>query len=1033
MPSRTPEELDLEARIVARLADPDYRPVKPRTLAKKLLVTPEQTKLFRHVVKRLVIDGRITWGDQHYLRPIRSMESSQSSSSESSEKSSESRKSESESAKKIRKKTSRKQEQSAKSEESEDVRESIAKSSTSSKSVSSESISSESTTQTAFSWKELEWDADDPNAQVFEALEAVIGDEAEIPFCKAELRRNRPDRNTTSDRKASSDRKSDALWRTNATLWKGKSTRKRSDAAAEFADSEDWEGSKSSAKFARLAKSSGKSSATDDRIVGIFQRHEAGFGFVRPQRLSDTGERLADVHIPVRYTMDAATGDRVEVQLRRSRPVHRRGFRDRDRGPTGEIVAILERGQQRFVGTFFSREGNGWVQLDGTAFPNPIFVGDCSNHAVQPRDKVVVEIVCYPTRNSAGEATITEVLGSVRDAGVDTQMVMREFNLPDHFDDDVLDEARMEARAFETDFLDNTDSLEEAETLEKTEGVAEGNGLLEQRSNKMVHGRLDLTSATIVTIDPEDARDFDDAISLQRVGSGWRLGVHIADVSRFVRPDTALDREAYQRGTSVYLPDRVIPMLPEILSNGLASLQPDKRRYTKSVFIDFSPEGTRLNVTLANTIICNKRRFSYEEVDEFLESETEPSVSRRTALGTEVYHLLLRMRELSRILRERRQQRGAIELDFSDVRVDLDRDGRVTGGHTIPHTESRRIVEDFMLAANEAVAETLSEADFAFLRRIHPAPSAHKTEQLGEFLVGLGYQGESLEDRWSLQRLLEHSRGKPEATAIQYAVLRSLQKAVYSPKDEPHFALAAKHYTHFTSPIRRYPDLTIHRLVDEYIRSVAVDGAVATNGSVADGSVTSTTESTASSGVSESVSPVSSKSVSLKSVSSKSSKSKSKSSKLKSKSSKLKSKSSTKRREVGKESKQYRNLWLLGEHCTRCEQQAEDAERTLVKLKLLGWLRDRVGSIFEGVITGTARYGFFVQPLEVPIEGLVSVESLPGPHDYDESAHTLSSRRRHHVYRAGDPVHVAVKRVNLLKRQLDFELVQHRSRTEKSE
>lgn len=927
MQSRTPEELALETKILARLADPDYRPVKPRTLAKKLLVTPEQMKLFRRLVKRLVIDGRATWGDQHYLQPT-----------------------------------------ALPAVPSEPVG-----------NISSETDVANPKRQ-SFSWKELDWEADDPNALAFEAIEAVIGDEAAIPFCKAELRRSRPKRETSE------------------TLWKHESARKRANDPIE---------------------------SEEGPITGIFQRHEAGFGFVRPMCMGDSSERVEDIHVPAKYAMDAATGDRVQVRLRKSHKIHRRGFRDRDRGPTGEIVEILERGQQNFVGTFFSREGNGWVQLDGTAFPNPIFIGDCSNHAVQPHDKVVVEIVRYPTRNNAGEATITEVLGSARDAGVDTQMVMREFNLPDHFDDIVLAEARMEAREFEAE-------SSEAPTTGRSERLS------------FEAGRRDLTAETVITIDPVDARDFDDAISLQRLGCGWRLGVHIADVSRFVRAGTALDREAYQRGTSVYLPDRVIPMLPEIISNGLASLQPGKPRYTKSVFIDFSPEGTRLNVALANTIICNKHRFGYEEVDEFLEQETEPTVTRRSALGADVYHLLLRMRELSRILRERRQQRGAIELDFSDVRVDLDRDGRVTGGHTIPRTESRRMVEDFMLAANEAVAETLSEAGLAFLRRIHPAPSTHKTEQLGEFLIGLGYQGESLENRWSLQRLLDHSRGKPEESAIQYAVLRSLQKAVYSPKEEAHFALAAKHYTHFTSPIRRYPDLTIHRIVDEYIRSTGdMEAKAAGNGTA--GTVGNTASETAVSPMAIADSSMtmgrwtnvpderSDTDETVYTAAREKSHPREKLGKHGKQGKKSKESAKKQQRSNLKESKQFRNLWLLGEHCTQREQLAEEAERTLVKLKLLGWLRDRVGSIFEGVITGTARYGFFVQPLEIPIEGLVPVESLPGPHDYDESAHTLSSRRRHHVYRPGDPVHVAVKRVNLLKRQLDFELVQHRSRTEKLE
>ena len=324
-------------------------------------------------------------------------------------------------------------------------------------------------------------------------------------------------------------------------------------------------------------------------------------------------------------------------------------------------------------------------------------------------------------------------------------------------------------------------------------------------------GRLDLTGETIITIDPVDARDFDDAVSLERLENGhWRLGVHIADVSHFVRQKSALDREAHDRATSVYLPDRVIPMLPEIVSNNLASLQPDKVRYTKTAFIEFSPEGIRTAVDLHNTAIRSKRRFTYEEVDEYLADRE----AWRSKLKPEVHGLLARMHELAMILRRRRFERGALELTMKEVKVDLDKHGRVDRAHVVENTESHQIIEEFMLAANEAVADTLHEAGIPFLRRVHANPDPRKLQALTEFVAELGFQTASLESRFELQKLLASIHGRPEEHAVNYAVLRSLQRAVYSPVEEGHYALASKCYCHFTSPIRRYPDLTIHRLID---------------------------------------------------------------------------------------------------------------------------------------------------------------------------------------------------------------------------
>lgn len=517
-------------------------------------------------------------------------------------------------------------------------------------------------------------------------------------------------------------------------------------------------------KEASKAPSSGE-------VIGIFRRKEAGHGFVRPKPRPGQKEPADDIYIPREWTGDASTGDIVRVRLVRRQ-------RRNDVRLAGQIVEVLERQTSRFVGTYFEADEQGFVQVDGTVFAQPIYVGDPGAHGVRPDDKVVIEMLRFPNHYRQGEAVIVEVLGPLGKSGVDTLSIIREFNLPEEFPPEVLEEARQMAQTFE-------------ETIPPD--------------------RYDASEETTITIDPEDARDFDDAVSLERLEDGsWKLGVHIADVSYFVPPQSALDHEALDRGTSVYLPDRVIPMLPELISNGLASLQPGQLRLTKSVYMFFTPEGVKTDVRIERSVIRSKKRLTYEQVDAFLE---KPSSYKR-AWGTKVHDLLLRMQELARILRARRRDRGALELVLPEVKVELDRRGQVTGAHVMPNTESHQMIEEFMLAANESVAETLRDRGWMFLRRIHRPPSLRKLRQLQDFVAALDFPPRDLENRFGIQSLLELATGRPEQYAVHYAVLRSLQRAVYSPLEEGHFALASECYCHFTSPIRRYPDLTIHRLVE---------------------------------------------------------------------------------------------------------------------------------------------------------------------------------------------------------------------------
>ncbi|MFO0957808.1 MAG: ribonuclease R [Isosphaeraceae bacterium] len=503
-------------------------------------------------------------------------------------------------------------------------------------------------------------------------------------------------------------------------------------------------------------------------VVGTFRRTSRGFGFVRPR---GTADRSKDIYIPEKGTRDASTGDEVAVRI--VRKAHGPGT-----NPEGRIARVVNRASGLFVGTYFEEMGVGFVRVDGTKFAEPIYVGDPGAKGARPGDKVAFEMARYPTPSDQGEGVITELIGPRGQPGVDTLSVIRALNIPDKFEDDTLLEAREVAKEFD---------------------------------EKDVGGRLDLRDPLTVTIDPANARDFDDAITLTRDERGfWSLGVHIADVSHFVRPGGALDRAARQRGNSVYLPDRVIPMLPEILSNSLASLQQGHTRYTMSALMEFDSDGVRTDRQFARSAIRVDHRFTYEQAFEVMMNPDKP----HEGVGPELVAMLGRMLELARILRKRRFARGALELNMPEVAVDLGENGEVVGAHLVEDDESHQVIEEFMLAANEAVASHLTARHAGFLRRGHADPDPHKLRQFAEFARSLGIQIDQPQSRFELQRVLRETADRPEVRAIHYGLLRSLKQATYTAEVEGHFALASDDYCHFTSPIRRYPDLQVHRQVN---------------------------------------------------------------------------------------------------------------------------------------------------------------------------------------------------------------------------
>jgi ribonuclease R len=523
-------------------------------------------------------------------------------------------------------------------------------------------------------------------------------------------------------------------------------------------------------------------------VTGKFRRAGKGYGFVRPLGTPRSAERSLDIFIPLKDTLDAASGDTVVVRIIRQRPkwedrqLERDGDRERAAPKvSGEIIKIAERSTHQFVGLYKEVDGTAVVEIDAKLFANPVPVGDPGAKGAAPGDKVVVEMVQFPSHYDDGEAVIVEVLGKRGEPGVDTLTILREFDLPEQFPEEVLAASREQAEKFDESIGD----------------------------------RLDLTETTIITIDPVDARDFDDAISLKKLDNGhWQLGVHIADVSHFVQPKSTLDREARERATSVYLPDRVIPMLPEIISNNLASLQPNKVRYTQTAFIEFTATGVPVHSEFHLSAIKSCRRFSYEEVDEYL---AQPEAW-RSKLSPAVFELLGWMYELAMVLRRRRLEAGAIELTLPEVKIDLDRRGVVIGAHKVVNTVSHQIIEEFMLAANEATARLLFDRELPFLRRIHEQPELRKLQALNGFVKELGIECEDLQSRFEIKRVIAEVAGHAEEHAVNYAVLRSMQKAIYSPVEEGHYALNSDHYCHFTSPIRRYPDLTVHRMIEAICR-----------------------------------------------------------------------------------------------------------------------------------------------------------------------------------------------------------------------
>jgi ribonuclease R len=503
-----------------------------------------------------------------------------------------------------------------------------------------------------------------------------------------------------------------------------------------------------------------------DLVTGILQVHQAGYAFLTSEKPAEQ-----DLFIAAENTGTAMNGDRVVARITRDER-YARAKTGRER-PEGRVIRILQRAHDSLVGTLQNSKNFFYIVPDDPRIVHNVYVQIPPPapllRAPKPGDKVVVRLEPWESRHVNPEGQIIEVLGSSSEPGVDMLSIIRKYHLPTEFPRAVLSEVQ-----------------KTPETVEE----------------KMFEGREDLRDQFIVTIDPDDARDFDDAIHVERTqDGGWRLGVHIADVAAYVTPGTALDREALKRGNSVYLPDRVIPMLPERLSNGVCSLNPGVDRLTHSVFIQFNKDGRPKSSRFARTVIRSARRLTYREAFAILQAPAKDALGERIHVAW----------ELASLLRKKRFEQGSLDLDFPEVKVRLDQEGKPILLERIENDESHQMVEEFMLAANETVARELKNKTMPTIYRVHENPDPDKLAEYRELILSFGYKVGDLTQRAELQRLLASLRGKPEEQALKIGLLKSLKRARYATQPLGHYGLAKKNYTHFTSPIRRYADLVVHR------------------------------------------------------------------------------------------------------------------------------------------------------------------------------------------------------------------------------
>lgn len=537
-------------------------------------------------------------------------------------------------------------------------------------------------------------------------------------------------------------------------------------------------------EIARIRKNRYVLPSEADLVTGTISIHQAGFGFLVTEKPGEP-----DIFVAAENTGTAMHGDRVVARINRDVAPRRRS--DRAAKPEGRVIRILERAHDTVVGTLQHSRNFYYVIPDDPRLVHNIYVPPVAtvhdrrrkakgqalpaqpDASPKPGDKVVVRLTSWESRHVNPEGEIVEGLGPADAPGVDLLSVIRAYHLPTEFPKAVIEEAER---------------------------------IPQSVPNQMFRDRDDLRENFIVTIDPDDARDFDDAINVEKLsGGGWQLGVHIADVAAYVTPGSALDREARRRGNSVYLPDRVIPMLPERLSNGVCSLNPAVDRLTHSVFVEFDSHATPKKVRFARSVIRSAHRLTYKQAYAHLKSPATDKLTTR----------LHQAWELAALLRKKRFQHGSLDLDFPEVKVRLDPKGKPIALERIENDESHQLIEEFMLVANELVARELRRRNIPTIYRVHENPDPEKLGEYRELILSHGYKVGDVSVRAELQRFLATIKGKPEEQALKIGLLKSLKRARYLTQPLGHYGLAKSNYLHFTSPIRRYADLVAHRSLAE--------------------------------------------------------------------------------------------------------------------------------------------------------------------------------------------------------------------------